>query len=341
VSTEHVQVDKTDAIPERRRWRVWGSRIDPTTAAAFLLAAVIFVAAVIYNSGFAGLANVQQLLVFATFLGIAALGETLVILGGGMDLSVPSLMTFGGITIGKFAGTSHWSGVLGIVVLVAVAAVIGLVNGIGVTLFRIPPIIMTLAVGGLVTSYIEATGTLQSSASGVPAIARSLAQGRVGPVPSVFIFWMVLAILVWGLLRHTAFGRFLFAVGSNPVASDFAGIQVSRTRITTYVISGCSSVVAGIVLAGYLGTSYLGMGSPYLFGSIAAVALGGAAISGGRGSYWGTIAGALTLTLLTAVLPLLHLNNADLEIVYGVIILGGVVLARAIGLRHHAKGVSS
>jgi ribose transport system permease protein len=297
---------------------------------------VIFVAASIYNSGFASFDNIRQILIFSSLLGIAALGETLVILGGGMDLSVPSILTFSGITIGKFSGPSHWSGVEGISLLVVIGALIGLVNGIGVTRLRIPPIIMTLAVGGLVTSYIEATGSLQSSASGVPGIVKTLAQGKVGPVPLVVILWVLSAVLTGIVLRHTAFGRFLYAVGSNPIASGFAGIQVTRTRITTYVISGCASVVAGILLAGYLGTSYLGMGTPYLFGSIAAVALGGAVISGGKGSYWGTVAGALTLTLLTGVLPLLHLSTQDLDIVYGLVILGGVVLARAIGQRRHS-----
>jgi ribose transport system permease protein len=339
--SEEIESTTMVAPESQSAWRTWRHRIDPATVAAYVLAGVIFVGATIYNSGFASGGNIRQILIFSALLGIAALGETLVILGGGMDLSVPSVITFAGITIGKFTGPSHWSGVAGISLLVVIGAVIGLVNGIGVTKFRIPPIIMTLAVGGLVTSYVEATGSLQSTASGVPGVVKTLAQGKIGPVPLVVILWIVLAILTGIVLRHTPFGRFLFAVGSNPIASNFAGIQVARTRITTYVISGCASVVAGILLAGYLGTSYLSMGTPYLFGSIAAVALGGAVISGGRGSYWGTVAGALTLTLLTGVLPLLHLNTDDLDIVYGLVILGGVVLAREIGQRRYKGKVES
>jgi ribose transport system permease protein len=102
---------------------------------------------------------------------------------------------------------------------------------------------------------------------------------------------------------------------------------VARVRVATYAISGAAATFGGVVLSGYVGTTYLDIGAPYLFTSIAAVIVGGASILGGRGTYWGTVAGALTLTVLSALLPLFKLSTAGLEIVYGIVILVGVWLS--------------
>jgi ribose transport system permease protein len=112
------------------------------------------------------------------------------------------------------------------------------------------------------------------------------------------------------------------------VVASLSGVRVGRVRLLTYVVSGAISAFAGVVLSGYVGSTYLQIGAPYLFTSIAAVVIGGTSILGGRGSYWGTVAGAMTLTVLSAMLPLFHLSNAGLEIVFGVVILIGVALAR-------------
>jgi ribose transport system permease protein len=115
-------------------------------------------------------------------------------------------------------------------------------------------------------------------------------------------------------------------VGSNDTVARLSGINVARVRVITYCIAGASSVFTGVLLAGYIGRAYLAMGAPYLFASIAAV--GGASILGGRGTYWGTVAGALTLTLLSAMLPLFNLTDPAIDIVYGLVILLGVYLSR-------------
>ncbi|HLI61149.1 MAG TPA: ABC transporter permease [Solirubrobacteraceae bacterium] len=294
-----------------------------STLMAYALTAALFIVGVIHSPGFASGSSIRQMLVFASFVGFAALGQTLVILAGGLDLSVPWLMAFGGVELSRLSASGTPAG-LGVVIVIAIGVGIGLLNGVGATWMRVPPIVMTLAMGGLIQAYLLAVGQLSSSGDTVPSIAVGLASNRAGPVPVIAIVWLVIAIATGVLIGRTAFGRRVHATGENDLAARLSGIRVDRVRIVTYAISGAASAFGGIVLAGYVGTTYLEIGAPYLFTSIAAVVVGGASILGGRGTYWGTVAGALTLTVLSALLPLFHLNTADLEIVYGVVILLGV-----------------
>jgi ribose transport system permease protein len=306
------------------------AREHQATLSAYVLCAVLFVVGVLHSSGFGSQSNIRQMLVFASFIGFAALGQTLVILAGGLDLSVPWLMAFGGVQL-SHGSASGIPGLLAIVLVVLAGTLIGAVNGVGVAKLRIAPIVMTLAVGGLVQAYLLAVGLLKSEGNQVPAAAVDLASNRIGPVPVVALVWLVAAIGVGVLLARTALGRGIHAVGASDVVADLSGIDVGRTRLITYAISGGASAFAGIVLSGYVGTTYLDIGGPYLFTSIAAVIVGGASILGGRGTYWGTVAGALTLTVLSAMLPLFHLSDAGLKVVYGVVILAGVWLSTSGG----------
>lgn len=297
------------------------------TISAFALCLVLFGIATLHSSGFASGSNIRQLLVFGSFVGFAALGQTLVVLAGGLDLSVPWLMAFGGIELAHLS-SSGVTGPVGIVLVVVIGAAVGLVNGVGVTWIRIPPIVMTLAIGGLVEAYLMSIGQLKSQGNQVPAIAVDLATRRAGPVPVVALVWLALAVGAALLLTRTAFGRRIYAVGTSDVVASLSGVRVGRVRLLTYVVSGAIAAFAGVVLSGYVGSTYLEIGEPYLFTSIAAVVIGGTSILGGRGSYWGTVAGAMTLTVLSAMLPLFHLSNAGLEIVYGAVILIGVAFSR-------------
>ena len=143
----------------------------------------------------------------------------------------------------------------------------------------------------------------------------------------MLLVWAALTAIVLAVERRTAFGRYLYAVGSNRTVAILSGVPVARTTITAYAISGLTAALAGILLTGYAKQSYLGMGNPYLFTSIAAVAIGGTSILGGSGSYLGTIAGALVLTILTGLLPIFRLDIGALQIIYGAVILLTVSLA--------------
>jgi len=139
------------------------------------------------------------------------------------------------------------------------------------------------------------------------------------------------------VLTWTALGRHLYALGTNRTVALFSGVATLRVTVVTYVVSGVAAALAGIVLTGYTGQAYLGMGDPYLFSSVAAVAIGGASILGGSGHYLGTVAGALILTVLAGLLPILNLNPAALQIIYGLVILVTVAAATLPGRQAVAR----
>ena len=293
-----------------------------------------------FSTGFLSASNLRSIVVLAAFVGIVAFGQTLVIIGGGIDLSLPWVLNCAAILMTLAAGGRDGPLLLVVPLMLLAGAGIGLINGIGVATFGVPPIIMTLATNvilqGLILVY---TGGSPTPAA--PPLIQYLAVGRVGPVPVIALIWAALALVAWVLLSKAAFGRYLYALGTSRTVAEYSGVPTLRTTILTYVISGATASLGGMLLTGYSGQAYLGMGDPYLFTSIAAVAIGGASILGGSGHYIGTIAGALVLTILGGLLPALNLSSGALLIVYGAVILltvavgseafgglGGLVLRR-------------
>jgi ribose transport system permease protein len=250
----------------------------------------------------------------------------MVIIGGGIDLSVPWLLNCAAVM--TTAITKSHDGVLlwAVPLILASGAGVGAVNGAGIALLRVPPIVMTLATNVVLLGllFIATKGFPPPPA---PKALQYIANGRIGPIPVMALVWTALTAIVLVVERMTAFGRYLYATGSNRTVAVLSGVPVVRTTITAYAISGVTAALAGILLTGYAKQSYLGMGNPYLFTSIASVAIGGASILGGSGTYLGTIAGAFVLTILTGLLPIFRLDSGALEVIYGVVILVTVSLA--------------
>ena len=256
----------------------------------------------------------------AAFVGIVALGQTFVIIGGGIDLSVPWVLTSAAVIMALLCGGQDMPLVWVVPLVLAGGAFIGLIDGLGVAHFGVPPIIMTLATNVILQGLILVV-TGGSPTPSAPTLIKFLSVGRIGSFPVIALIWLVLTLVATLLLSKAAFGRHLYALGASATVAEFSGVPTSRTTTLTYVISGLTAAVAGMLLTGYSGQAYLGMGDAYLFTSIAAVAIGGASILGGSGHYLGTVAGALVLTILTGLLPALNLSSGSLLIVYGVVIL--------------------
>ena len=307
---------------------------------AYIAMVALLLITALFSPGFLSESNLRSTVVLAAFVGIVALGQTFVIIGGGIDLSLPWVLNCAAVLMTLMAGSQDLP-LLWIIPLILVAgAAIGLINGVGVALFGVPPIIMTLAsnviLQGLILVYTGGSPTPSA-----PPLIQFLAVGRFGPIPVIACIWAALAVIAWVLLSKATFGRHLYALGTSAKVAEFSGIPTTRTTMLTYTISGVTAALGGMLLTGYSGEAYLGMGDPYLFTSIAAVAIGGASILGGSGHYIGTIAGALVLTILTGLLPALNLSSGALLVVYGVVILltvavgsetlaglGGVLLRR-------------
>lgn len=263
---------------------------------------------------------VSNILEFAAPLGILAAGQTLVVITGGIDLSVANVATAAAYIM---ASQSPYGVTRSIVLGLLVGVVVGLVNGLGVAIFRVQPLIMTLAMGLVVTGSL--TVYEQAVARGVPSVptvVHTLGSGNVlGYVPVSLFLWVALAAILIVGLRGTGLGRLLYALGDNLEATRLAGVHAWQVLLTTYVLCGLFSAVAGIVLAGTVNAADLGLATILLLPSVAAVVIGGTSIFGGSGSYSGTIVGALILTVLNSVLTLLDVPDPVKQILYGAIII--------------------
>jgi len=220
-------------------------------------------------------------------------------------------------------------------ILIALAALVGLLNGVGIAVLCISPIIMTLGMNVIVEgALLVYMGGQQASRA--PPLIVEWTFNTIGPVPINTPIWAGLALIAAVLLSWTTFGRRLYALGASRIVAEFSGVNVVPIMIATYVICAVAAAIAGILYTGLVAQPYLGMGDPYLFASVAAVAIGGTPLIGGSGHYSGTIAGALILTVLADLLPILNLGPGALQIIYGVTIL--LTVAAAI-VRFHGAAV--
>jgi ribose transport system permease protein len=298
-----------------------------TVIALFAITIVMILASRLISPSFGSWEQARAILILTSFVMVIAFGQQSVILLGGLDLSVGSMMTLGGILTFSWIGASGPALVWGIPAVLLVTGLVGAVNGIGVTVFRVPPFIMTLAMGIII--YSAALGITGGTPSGqsVPLLS-ALFTHSVAGIPWVIILMAVLAVLGTLLQQATPFGRRLYAIGTSPQAALIAGIPVRRIVILTYGMSGAAAGLAGVLMVGYGGGATLTMGDSYLLPSIAAVVIGGTSIVGGRGLYAGAIGGAFLLTTLSTVIASIGIAQGWRTIIYGLVILFALVLLR-------------
>ena len=263
---------------------------------------------------------VANTLLFAAPLGLMAGGETLLLLTGGIDLSIASVAT-GSAYVLSANGAAH--PVAAVFMGLSVGLLVGLLNGVGVAIFRVQPLVMTLGTGlmteGILVVYSQKIiGNLPQ----VPSFILALGSGKLfGVVPNDLLVWGPVAVLLILGLRGSGIGRLLYAVGDNREACRLAGVRVWRVLLAAYVACGFLSAVAGLILVGTTNAADLSLANVYLLPAIAAAIIGGTSILGGRGGYSGTIVGALILTVMDSLLTLLDAPEPVKQILYGVIIL--------------------
>ncbi len=289
---------------------------------------LILVGAVI-NPGFLSPGYILQQLQIASFLGVIATGAMLVILLGEIDLSVPWTITGTAIIVTNLAG-SHNGMIAGLALPfgLAAGAAIGLVNGLGVALFRVPAMVWTLAVNAmLLGAAVFYTGGFKPQGA-VPWLATYLALGHTLTVPNSFLLWLAIGAIALWFLHHTVYGTYLYAMGNSQRALFLAGARVRTITVCTFVLAGMLSSLGAILLTGYTNQAYQGMGDPYLMPVIAAVVVGGTSIQGGSGNYVGTFAGAIFITLLSSILAMMQMSDASRQIIFGAIILAMLLVYR-------------
>jgi ribose transport system permease protein len=269
----------------------------------------------------------NSLIVLSSFLAVLALGQGSVILTGGLDLSVPWTIGLCGILLAGMVKGSDGALIYALPLVLAIGALIGCVNGIGVALLGISPVVMTLALNGILqgAALVYSNGTPDGFSSPLLRLLMTDQKFVVTPVVAFVLAFVVLAVL---LLGDTAFGRRIYAVGNGERVAALSGVSVGRTLIGVYMLSGLCSAIVGVMLTGFSGQASLGMGDDYLLPSIAVVVIGGTLITGGRGHYLGMLGGALLLTALQTLLAGTTLPYATRAILYGLVMLGAVMALR-------------
>lgn len=298
------------------------------TFRAFLSRYAIFVALAIEclvvglaTDSFFTAANLGNVLRQNAFIAILAAGMTFVILTGGIDLSVGSVVGLSGVIC---AGTlAAGAGVIPAMLAgLAVGLAAGTINGLAVTVLRVPAFVVTLAmmlvVRGAAFKFTDAR-----TITGLPEGFATISGGLVATTMMVGVF-----VGSWIVLTRTAFGRHVFAVGGNLQAAWLAGVRVARVQFAVFAISGLAAGLAGVLVASRLNAGYPRAGEYYELDAIAAVVVGGTSLFGGRGSIWGTLAGALFIGILNNALNLFHVSTYDQLIVKGAVLLVATSLDR-------------
>jgi ribose transport system permease protein len=325
-----LPADEQTAGP--RAWSV-GAELAPPLVVLACATLLLFAMKVLNPGGdFAG--QVTAVLVTSIFLMVASFGQGLTILLGGIDLSIGVVMGISGMMIAGLTSGSNDALLYAVPATLACCVAIGAINGVGIALCNIPPFIMTLS--SATAFFGVALGlTAGSSQQPVAPALQLLMSGRWLGVPYPVFLIAAFLLMAMGLQNGTAEGRKLYAIGSSPGAARVLGLPISALTIMVYAISGLCAGIAGLLLAGYSSSATLDMGDSYLMPTVAAVVIGGGRVTGGKGLYLGTFAGALFLSALETIITVLSLSQGLRDIIQGTIIVVALLLQ---GGRWTARG---
>ena len=294
----------------------------------------LFIIGSVSIDGFLSLQNIKSMLVFASFLGLATIGQTLVVMLGGLDLSIPFLI--GATNLGLMSlislGVPPW---LAFIVILAFGTLVGLFNGLISFNLQGQSLIVTLGVGFMVVGGVQILVSLPTVTGGtvfgvVPEWLKNLASlnGKFFglPIPPVILIWILVSILLIVGLRHTKWGRNLYAVGGKRLSADRLSISERAYWVGVFVISGFTSAATGAMLLGWSGGGFIGAGDIYLFTTLAAVVIGGTSLLGGYGGYGLSVIGVLILQIITTVLIGWGLSWEAQQFILGLLIIPMVAL---------------
>jgi ribose transport system permease protein len=317
-----------DATRSRRR-TAWArfAAVQRTVPVAQVIALVVlygYGAATL--DGFTSITSIKAMLVLASLLGLAAVGQTVIVLLGALDLSVAGFITFADVLFSVLTGKG-WALIPALLLVLGVSTLLGGASGYISTRFGFQPIVITIAMGLIVTgiAQIEVSNFTIGSVPGWLERFSSATGTTLGiGIPPVIVMWGVVAVGTGLVLARTRAGRRIYQTGSNPVAAQLALVNTRRVWTWAFAFSALCAAIVGVLLAGFSGSADATIGTQYLFTSVAAVIVGGTSIMGARGDYWRTVIGALIITVLTTVLLGHGYGTGDQQIVFGVVILVAV-----------------
>ena len=280
------------------------------------------------SPGFASPRQIVTLLTIAALLGVVAAGQNLVILAGreGIDLSVGGIISFAAFLAGNIMQQNDANIVQALAIVLGATFLIGMVSGLGVTWLRIPPLVMTLGMLGVVQGGLVVLTRGVPSGRAAPLLSRIVSEPVLFGLPGILFVWVAVGVALSLVLRRTTFGFNVYAIGANEAAAALAGAPVRRTRVLVFALSGFFSGLTGILLLGYTEYVFVGAGDQYMLPSIIAVVIGGTSLAGGRGGYVGTMAGAIVLILLQSILTTLSIPPFGRQIIFGMTLLALMLL---------------
>lgn len=305
------------------RTMTWRRRINPQAVGIYVATVVIFIVFGLLNHDFLSIGNLRDIAISASIDAIIGLGLTFVIITGGIDLSVGSTASFVGIVAASAMVSGGIAPALAIVIGILLGIACGAVNGILVTMFRLPPFIATLGTMSIYQglAYLVTNGLAVYS---VPQTFIIMLNGYLAGLPVMVIIVAVIGVLCWLLLRKTVVGENVIATGGSEETAWLSGIRVNRVKIIVYALAGGLAGLAGLMLVARINAAQTEGGSPYLLTAIAAAVIGGANLMGGEGRIAGTLVGALILGALTNGLVLLNVPSFYEQIVTGLVVVVAV-----------------
>lgn len=303
-----------------RARRLLTGRIPVLQIAALVL---LYLIGVVTIDGYGSTSSLLSMLVLASFLGIAAAGQTFAVLLGGIDLSVPFVIGAANVLASQLSGGDHWPFGVVIAFIAVLAFIVGAANGHLAHRFDIHPLIVTLGIGSMVGGGVLVWTNARLTGSAPSWLGNFVSPGGnvfgIG-IPPVILLWLAVAVVVVVVLSKTRAGGRLYATGANPEGARLALVDTTRIWTGAFAASALCAAMTGILLAGFSGTGLFDIGTPYLFTTIASVVIGGTSLLGARGDYVRTVLGALILTQITTLLIGMSLSAAMQQAVLGAII---------------------
>lgn len=292
----------------------------------YIVLVSVLIIASIMSPGYLKITHVASMLRIASFLGLVCIGQNLVMLTGSIDMSVAAVITLGNILGAQVLMGKDANILMALLIVIVAGLAVGICISFGVSKLNIPAFIMTLGMSSIVEGFamVYTGGAPKGSTS--PALTRMTSSNMVGVFSGTAVLWLVIAAGFILFMRYTKFGRNVYAVGANPVAAKFSGINVRMTKAAIFIIAAVIYALVGFLLVGYTGTTYLEVGDTYHPNNVAAVIIGGTSVKGGRGGYFGTIAGVLLMVILTDFLTVLNVQESLRQVIQGVILILLIVL---------------
>lgn len=292
-----------------------------TAAVAFSLAALLFIVTIIINPQGLNTMFIGSLILMTVLLSISAAGQTIVLIGGGMDFSVGAVMSAAAILTTYTMDSKDGRFLQVLLLSLMMGAAVGLLNGFFVVKIGLPPMIVTMAVANIISrmQYVLTAGSPSGYAG--ETFRNTIIYKFFDVIPSIVLYAAVVFPLIFWLLQRSRFGKQVYMVGNNRRAAFLNGVNVNWVVVATYVLSGMLSAFAGILGAGYMVTARCDIFNDYAFTSLVAVIVGGTTFAGGIGTFSGTVAGALLMTVLSNLLTTLAIPQTMRDILNGVIII--------------------